>query len=146
MTKCKGKKKKAILGLLTAAALLLGVCSGCATSEKIAESLSAKTVTGSGLITKNKIGVDENKIPTMESTVISGDFETIKAGSNYVKYKDETSAAWYNASNKTRKINLTISADGKSNLAETLRYALGLVERLPESTVSEEKPADASGK
>ena len=54
------------------AGLILSL-TGCTTSEQLAKNLSEKSVSGSGLIADNRIGVDENKIPTLKSVFISGE-------------------------------------------------------------------------
>ncbi len=106
---------------------------GCTVGEKVAESLSAKNVAGSGLISVHNIGIDpETKIPSMKSTVISGDFQTIKSDSNYFNYREEESSAWYNAENKTRRQSLTITANGDADMAAILCYALNFIGKLPD--------------
>ncbi len=114
------------LTCVTAALALCGLLGGgCAAAEKVAESLAGKNVAGSGFLSIQKIGVDpETRIPEMKSTVISGDFQTIKAGSNYFNYREEESGAWYNAENRTRRQSLTITAGDNADLAELLQYAL----------------------
>lgn len=90
------------------AGLILSL-TGCTTSEQLAKNLSEKSVSGSGLIADNRIGVDENKIPTLKSVFISGDFKTIKADSNFIDYSEEISGSIFNAENKTKKTRLTIT-------------------------------------
>nr|DAQ92378.1 MAG TPA: TRAF PROTEIN, TRAO PROTEIN, TRAN ADHESION, BACTERIAL SECRETION.5A [Bacteriophage sp.] len=107
------------------AGLILSL-TGCTTSEQLAKNLSEKSVSGSGLIADNRIGVDENKIPTLKSVFISGDFKTIKADSNFIDYSEEISGSIFNAENKTKKTRLTITTKSTDNLAETLKNAIEL--------------------
>lgn len=110
---------------------------GCATSEQIAKNLNTKNVNGSGLITDNRIGIDtETKTPVLKSVVISGDFQTIRSDGNYINFKQEESGAWYNAQNKTKKIQLTITTRDKADLAEVLKYAVGVIEKIPQDPES----------
>lgn len=118
--------------MLMLAAALIALGTGCSTMDKVADSLSGKTLTGSGLIADNRIGIDpETKTPVLKSLVISGDVQTIKEGTNYLNYKQETSSAWYNAENKTSRTTLTITTNKQGNMAETLRYALCMIDKLP---------------
>lgn len=122
-------------GAGTLAAVLL---SGCATAEQLAKNMSSKNVNGSGLITDNRIGIDpETKSPVLKSVVISGDFQTIKADGNYINFKQESSGSWYNAQNKTEKTTLTITTDKNSNLADVLKYAIGVIDKIPKKENSE---------
>jgi hypothetical protein len=127
-------------GIILILIVITGLMTGCATSEEVAKSLGGKNVSGSGLITDNRIGIDpETKTPVLKSVVISGDLQTIKSDSNYINYKNETSGAWYNASNKTTKQTLTITTNNKSSLAEVLKYAIGVIDKLPQETDTDMK-------
>lgn len=127
------KRKTMIAGGIFAAVLF----AGCATSEQIARNLNVKNVNGSGLITDNRIGIDtETKTPVLKSVVISGDFQTIRSDGNYINFKQEESGAWYNAQNKTKKIQLTITTRDKADLAEVLKYAVGVIEKIPQDPES----------
>lgn len=132
------KRKMMIAGGTLAAVLFCG----CATSEQIARNLNTKNVNGSGLITDNRIGVDpETKTPVLKSVVISGDFQTIRSDGNYINFKQEESGAWYNAQNKTKKTQLTITCKDKSDLAEILKYAVGVIAEIPQDP----EPARSAG-
>ena len=82
---------------------------GCAT-EKIAESLTTKNVSGNGTVVDSRIGIDpDTKIPALKTVFISGDFATVKAGTNQVSYREESSASIWNASSVTKKRFLAIT-------------------------------------
>lgn len=82
---------------------------GCAT-EKIAESLSVKNVSGNGTVVDSRIGIDpDTKIPALKTVFISGDFATVKSGTNQVSYREESSASIWNASSITKKRFLAIT-------------------------------------
>ena len=92
--------------LAPAAAVLL---SGCAT-EKIAESLTTKNVSGNGTVVDSRIGIDpDTKIPALKTVFISGDFATVKSGTNQVSYREESSASIWNASSVPKKRFLAIT-------------------------------------
>ncbi len=139
--------KRMMKAIAVLAVAVFGVLlAGCATSEKIAESLAGKNVAGSGFISVQNAGIDpETKIPSLKSTVISGDFQTIKADSNYFNYRNEESGAWYNAENRTRRQSLTISANGDADMGDILCYALHFIGKLPElSEAPKVSPSEAT--
>ena len=90
----------------TAGALLL---SGCAT-EEIAKGLATKNTSGNGTVVDTHVGINaDNKIPEIRTLFISGDFATVKAGTNAVSYREESSASVWNASSVTKKRFLSIT-------------------------------------
>lgn len=123
--------------------VLLLLC-GCAASEQLAKNLNSKNVQGNGLITDNRIGIDpETLSPVLKSVVISGDFQTIRTDGNYLNFKQEESSAWYNSENKTKKIQLTITANQNTSLADLLKYLTGVMDKLPPDRKSQ---TDSGGK
>lgn len=96
----------AILIALIAMIILL---SGCAT-EKIAEGITTKNVSGNGTVVDAHIGINaDNKVPEIRSIFVSGDFATTKSGTNAVSYREESSASVWNASSITKKRFLSIT-------------------------------------
>ena len=119
----------AVAGALIALLLLCG----CAASEQLAKNLNSKNVQGNGLITDNRIGLDpETLSPVLKSVVISGDFQTIKSDGNYFNFKREESSAWYNAENRTKKLQLTITASSEADFKEILKTVLKTVKTVCE--------------
>ncbi len=119
----------AVAGALIALLLLCG----CAASEQLAKNLNSKNVQGNGLITDNRIGIDpETLSPVLKSVVISGDFQTIKSDGNYFNFKREESSAWYNAENRTKKLQLTITASSEADFKEILKTVLKTVKTVCE--------------
>lgn len=94
---------------VTCAIFALFLLSGCAT-EKIAEGITTKNVSGNGTVVDAHIGINaDNKIPEIRSIFVSGDFSTVKAGTNQVSYREESSASVWNASSVTKKRFLAIT-------------------------------------
>ena len=123
--------RESIIVFVVAGALiaLLLLC-GCATSEQLARNLNAKNVQGNGLITDNRIGIDSETLsPVLKSVVISGDFQTIKSDGNYLNFKREESSAWYNAENKTKKLQLTITASSETDFKDVLKTVLSALQK-----------------
>lgn len=125
----ESKETVVVFAVAGAVILLLLLC-GCAASEQLAKNLNSKNVQGNGLITDNRIGLDpETLSPVLKSVVISGDFQTIKSDGNYLNFKREESSAWYNAENKTKKLQLTITASSEADFKEILKTVLSALQK-----------------
>ena len=125
-------KETGIVFIVAGVAVLLLLLCGCATSEQLAKNLNSKNVQGNGLITDNRIGIDpETLSPVLKSVVVSGDFQTIKSDGNYLNFKREESGAWYNAENKTKKLQLTITASSETDFRELLKTVLETAKQFP---------------
>ena len=99
-------QKFGLVGLLGLIALL----SGCKATETLAAGIATKNVSGNGTVVDSRIGIDpETKIPGLKAVFISGDFATVKAGTNAVSYREESSASIWNASSVTKKRFLAIT-------------------------------------
>ena len=115
---------------VTAAASLAGLLlSGCAT-EKIAEGLSVKNSSGNGLVVDSHIGINtETKVPELRTLFISGDIATVKAGTNSVSYREESSASVWNASSVTKKRFLAITLTDEGNIPATIKAVADVLAR-----------------
>lgn len=112
------KKRWAVTAAVSVAGILL---SGCAT-EKIAEGLSVKNTSGNGLVVDSHIGVNtETKVPELRTLFISGDIATVKAGTNSVSYREESSASVWNASSVTKKRFLAITLTDVGDVPATIK-------------------------
>ena len=117
--------------LATLAASML--CS-CATTEKIADGIAMKDISGNGTFMKNAISLNpETKIPEISTTLVSGDYSSARSGSNSVTYREEISASTFNAKAVTRKRFLAITlvdtgsiSDAIHAVADVLRSSTGL--------------------
>ena len=95
--------------LVPALAGLIGSLTGCV-SGKIAEGIATKNVSGNGTVIDSHVGLNlDNKIPELRTVFISGDIATVKAGTNAVSYREESSASVWNASSITKKRFLAIT-------------------------------------
>ena len=87
----------------------LVLVSGCAT-ETIAQGITTKNLSGNGTVIDSHVGINaDNKIPELRTLFISGDVATVKAGTNAVSYREESSASVWNASSVTKKRFLAIT-------------------------------------
>ena len=140
----KDRKEFKIGAKVSALALLAAVLlSGCAT-EKIAEGLTTKNVSGNGTFIDSHVGLNvETKIPELKTTFVSGDIATVKSGTNAVSYREKSSASVWNASSVTKKrflaITLTDSGDVPAAI-KTIAEVFHEAEKPSEKTA--EKPAE----
>lgn len=97
---------------LIGAALLVG----CSTTERIAEGISVKNVSGNGTFVKSSAGLNtETKIPEISTIFVSGDYSSAKSGTNSVTYREESNASIWNAKSITKKrfLSITLVDEGK---------------------------------
>ena len=121
----------------------LALLTGCAT-EKIAEGITTKNVSGNGTVIESHIGINtDTKIPELKTIFISGDIATVKAGTNAVSYREESSASVWNASSVTKKRFLAITLTDAGDVPGAIRavatvFKTAEVEATP---AAETKPA-----
>ena len=121
--------KKKRFAVMTAVSLAGILFSGCAT-EKIAEGLSVKNTSGNGLVVDSHIGINaDNKVPELRTLFISGDIATVKAGTNSVSYREESSASIWNASSITKKRFLAITMTDDGDVSATIKAVADVLSR-----------------
>ena len=99
----KGKKEEfkdrrpfriAGLSALLAAALCLA---GCGTVRKLAEGVAEKSLSGSGTVSIQRVGVDpETNTPVLKSTVVTGDYASARNGDHALQYRRRRSPSIFN--------------------------------------------------
>lgn len=120
------EKRFAAMAAVSFAGILL---SGCAT-EKIAEGLSVKNTSGNGLVVDSHIGINpDSKVPELRTMFISGDIATVKAGTNAVSYREESSASVWNASSITKKRFLAITLTDVGDVPATIKAVADVLNR-----------------
>ncbi|MBO4633258.1 MAG: hypothetical protein J5858_15170 [Lentisphaeria bacterium] len=116
--------------------LILIACVGCAT-EKLAEGITTKNVSGNGTVVDAHIGINaDNKVPEIRSIFVSGDFATTKSGTNAVSYREESSASVWNASSITKKRFLSITLTDAGDVPAAIK---AVAEVLKEGEKGKEK-------
>ena len=120
------------------AAVLAMVISGCAT-EKIAEGIATKNVSGNGTVIESHVGINtDTKIPELKTLFISGDIATTKSGTNAVSYREESSASVWNASSVTKKRFLAITLTDAGDVPAAIK-AVAEVFRTAEAATADKK-------
>lgn len=93
----------------------------CATTERLAEGIAVKNVSGNGTFAKSAIGLNtETKIPEISTVFVSGDYSSAKSGTNSVTYREEISASTFNAKAVTRKRYLSITLVDSGSVPEAI--------------------------
>ena len=116
---------------------------GCAT-EKIAESLTTKNVSGNGTVIDSHVGLNmDNKIPELRTVFISGDIATTKSGTNAISYREESSASVWNASSVTKKRFLAITLTDAGDVPAAIKAVAEVFKTAEAVKPAEKAEADA---
>lgn len=95
--------------------------SGCAT-ETIAQGITTKNVSGNGTVIESHVGINtDTKIPELKTLFISGDIATVKAGTNQISYREESSSSVWNASSVTKKRFLAITVTDAGDVPAAIK-------------------------
>ena len=114
-------------GLLSVACM--AITSGCA-MEKIAEGVTTKNLSGTGTVIESHVGLNtDTKIPELKTLFISGDVATVKAGSNSVSYREESSSSVWNAESVTKKRFLAITLTDAGDVPAAIRAIGDVIQR-----------------
>lgn len=85
---------------LTAAAVMV-LFSGCAATEKLAEGLAQKTVSGAGTFAYSNIGLDAaTQTPELSSLFVWGDYASVVSGQEVLRFEQIEDASIFNSSSK----------------------------------------------
>ena len=97
---------KAVLLLFALLALAL-VTGGCETTQTLAEGVAEKSLSGSGTVAIQRVGVDpETKTPVLKSTVITGDYASARNGDYAFQYRRRKSPSIFNADAVTEEVTI----------------------------------------
>ena len=123
---------KAVLILLALMVLALG--EGCGTAQTLAQGVSEKSLSGSGTVAIQRVGIDdETKTPVLKSTVITGDYASARNGDYALQYRRRKSPSIFNAEAITEEV--TINYIGTKEYATA---ALDLAKQ--DATAATEQP------
>lgn len=115
------------LFILAAASVAVLLSAGCAT-EKIAEGIATKNVSGNGTVIESHVGINtDTKIPELKTLFVSGDIATTKSGTNAVSYREESSSSVWNASSVTKKRFLSITLTDAGNVPAAIRAVAAVI-------------------
>lgn len=101
---------------ITICAAACAMLAACTTTERLAEGIAVKNVSGNGTFVKSAVGLNtETKIPEISTIFVSGDYSSAKSGTNSVTYREESNASIWNAKSITKKrfLSITLVDEGK---------------------------------
>ena len=102
-------------------ALLAAGLTGCGTTQTLAEGVAEKSLSGSGTVAIQRVGVDpETKTPVLKSTVITGDYASARNGDYAFQYRRRKSPSIFNAEAVTEEVTI--------NYIGTKKYAIKALE------------------
>ena len=134
---------KHTMSVLSVLSVLSVILTGCKATETLAQGITTKNVTGDGTVIDSHIGIDpDTKIPGLKTLFISGDFATVKAGTNQVSYREESSASVWNASSVTKKRFLAITLTDAGDVPAAIK-AVAEVFKTAEASTAEKENKDA---
>ena len=123
----KGKKaefadRKVFKVVPAVVALLAVFClAGCKAVNTLAEGLSEKSLSGSGTVSIQRVGVDpENNTPVLKSTVVTGDYASAHNGDYALQYRRKKSPSIWNKDAVTEEVTI--------NYIGTKEYAAAALE------------------
>lgn len=125
---------------------LAAMLAGCSTTERIAEGIATKNVTGNGTFIKTNVGIDpDSKIPGIYTTFVSGDYASAKSGTNSILYRSESTGSVWNAKSLTKKqfVSITLVDDG--NVGDVIRAVSDVLRAATQSTTETEPEKETSG-
>jgi hypothetical protein len=88
---------------LTAAFFL----SGCGAAQTLAQGVSEKSLSGSGTVAIQRVGIDdETKTPVLKSTVVTGDYASARNGDSAFQYRRRKSPSIFNTDAVTEEVTI----------------------------------------
>ena len=101
---------------ITICAAACAMLAACTTTERLAEGIAVKNLSGNGTFVKSAVGLNtKTKIPEISTIFVSGDYSSAKSGTNSVTYREESNASIWNAKSITKKrfLSITLVDEGK---------------------------------
>ena len=112
----KERKPYKVVGQVVAL-LVCVLLAGCSTANQLAKGLSEKSISGSGTVAIQRVGIDdETKTPVLKSTVITGDYASAHNGDYALQYRRRKSPSIFNKDAITEEV--TINYIGTRERAE----------------------------
>ena len=104
--------------VLAAALLACVLFYGCSTANKLAEGVSEKSLSGSGTVAIQRVGIDdETKTPVLKSTVITGDYASARNGDYALQYRRRKSPSIFNKDAVTEEVTINCIGTKEQALA-----------------------------
>lgn len=102
--------------LLLAVSVML-VTDGCKSINNLTEGISEKSISGSGTVVLNRVGLDKtDKTPELFSLFVWGDYTSVVPGDEVMRYEAVDDASIFNSNAKTTKIKMFYSSGDKARM------------------------------
>ena len=123
------------------AAVFAALClTGCQAVKTLAEGVAEKSISGSGTVSIQRVGVDpETNTPVLKSTVVTGDYASARHGDYALQYRRRKSPSIWNKDAVTEEV--TINYIGTGEHADA---ALDLARQDAETTKNAPAAAEAA--
>ena len=132
------RKTYKVVGVLAALACLF--LAGCSTANTLAQGISEKSISGSGTVAIQRVGIDdETKTPVLKSTVITGDYASAKNGDYALQYRRRKSPSIFNKDAVTEEVTINYIGTKEQALA-----ALEIARKDVENADGEAKAPEAA--
>ena len=116
------------------AAMLVVLLAGCSTTNTLAKGVSEKSLSGSGTVAIQRVGIDnETKTPVLKSTIITGDYASARDGEYALQYRRRKSPSIFNKDAITEEVVLNYLGS-----KEEVKAALEIVRGDAEKAVKKE--------
>lgn len=131
----KERKTFKVVSVLAAVAALC--LTGCSTTQTLAQGVAEKSLSGSGTVAIQRVGVDpETKTPVLKSTVVTGDYASAHNGDYAFQYRRRKSPSIFNAESVTEEVTI--------NYIGTKEYAIKALELAKQDAESANAPNDTA--
>ena len=91
---------------------------GCGTMNQLAKGISEKSISGSGTVSVQRVGIDdETKTPVLKSTVIVGDYASAHNGDYALQYRRKKSPSIFNKDAVTEEVTINYVGTKEQALA-----------------------------
>ena len=143
----KGKKeefkdRKTVQVVSRLAALAALTLAGCSTTQTLAQGVAEKSLSGSGTVAIQRVGVDpETRTPVLKSTIVTGDYASAHNGDYAFQYRRRKSPSIFNADAVTEEV--TINYIGTR---EQALVALELAQKDDEAAIDGEPTRSGSSR
>lgn len=138
----KDRKVYKVVGIVAALACFL--LAGCSTTQKLAEGISEKSISGSGTVAIQRVGIDdETKTPVLKSTVITGDYASARNGDYALQYRRRKSPSIFNKDAVTEEVTINYIGTREQALTalEIARKDVEAATKEPETATAEKSSA-----
>ena len=120
---------------------LAGMLSGCTAMETLAEGISEKAISGSGLFGYSDVGIDATtKTPKTKFLVVKGKYSSIPEGMEYVEYTEDIDSSIFNSASKTYSRRLVFGSSDKKRADAMLKATVDALKQ-PYADAEDTPPA-----